>query len=85
MRASGAASQLSPSALTKNARRSLVIPHVEACKYVLPKPIKIYYPGEDPYAIDAKRLEDSRKKVLALADYIIPGHGKMFGGKRKKK
>lgn len=42
------------------------------------------YPENDPYAVDAKKLKESRKKVLALADFIIPGHGKMFGGKRKK-
>ncbi len=32
----------------------------------------------DPYVKNEKDLQDSRKKVLELADYIIPGHGKMF-------
>jgi glyoxylase-like metal-dependent hydrolase (beta-lactamase superfamily II) len=35
-------------------------------------------PADDPYASDKEKLEESRKKVLKLADYIIPGHGKMF-------
>lgn len=33
---------------------------------------------KDPYMKDKKALLSSRKKILALADYIIPGHGKMF-------
>ena len=33
---------------------------------------------KDPYVKDEKVLENSRKKILELADYIIPGHGKMF-------
>ena len=36
------------------------------------------YPEIDPYASDMKKLKESRKKLLELADYIIPGHGKMF-------
>jgi len=32
----------------------------------------------DPYMKDQKALTASRKKILAIADYIIPGHGKMF-------
>jgi len=36
------------------------------------------YPKKDPYATDLNQLEKSRKKILELADYIIPGHGKMF-------
>jgi glyoxylase-like metal-dependent hydrolase (beta-lactamase superfamily II) len=36
------------------------------------------FPENDPYADNPKELKESRKKVLALADYIIPGHGKMF-------
>ena len=31
-----------------------------------------------------KQLLTSRKKVLEIADYIIPGHGKMFKVKRYK-
>ncbi len=33
---------------------------------------------EDPYVKNREQLSESRKKVLDFADYIIPGHGKMF-------
>lgn len=33
---------------------------------------------EDPYMKNKEELISSRKRVLELADYIIPGHGKMF-------
>lgn len=33
---------------------------------------------EDPYVKNKEELMESRKKVLEIADYIIPGHGKMF-------
>jgi len=33
---------------------------------------------DDPFTVDKKDLLQSRQKVLKLADYIIPGHGKMF-------
>jgi len=33
---------------------------------------------EDAYANNKKLLSESREKVLEIADYIIPGHGKMF-------
>jgi len=33
---------------------------------------------EDPYVKDKDALMESRKKVLEIADIIIPGHGKMF-------
>ncbi len=33
---------------------------------------------EDPYVKDREQLAESRKRVLKFADYIIPGHGKMF-------
>jgi len=33
---------------------------------------------QDPYVKNEKDLLASRKKILELADYIIPGHGKMF-------
>jgi len=36
------------------------------------------FPKDDPYASDKEKLRESRKKVLEVADYIIPGHGKMF-------
>lgn len=35
-----------------------------------------------PEEIDMQKLIESRKKLLALADYIIPGHGKMFKVKK---
>ena len=33
---------------------------------------------EDPYMKNKEELISSRKRVLEIADYIIPGHGKMF-------
>ncbi len=33
---------------------------------------------EDPYVKNKEALTESRKKLLEIADYIIPGHGKMF-------
>jgi len=35
-------------------------------------------PKDDPYAQDKEKLKESRKKILELADWIIPGHGKMW-------
>jgi glyoxylase-like metal-dependent hydrolase (beta-lactamase superfamily II) len=32
----------------------------------------------DPYMKDKAALRKSRKKVLEMADYVIPGHGEMF-------
>jgi len=32
----------------------------------------------DPYVKNEKELLESRKQVLEIADYIIPGHGKSF-------
>jgi len=37
---------------------------------------------EDPYMKNEKELKESRKKILELADYIIPGHGPMFKVKK---
>lgn len=31
-----------------------------------------------PAEVDMKKLIESRKKILEIADWIIPGHGKMF-------
>ena len=31
-----------------------------------------------PKELNMEKLKDSRKKLLEMADYIIPGHGKMF-------
>ena len=33
---------------------------------------------KDPYMKDKEELMKSRKKILEMADYIIPGHGEMF-------
>ena len=35
-------------------------------------------PKVDPLAEDSSSLIESRKKILQIADFIIPGHGKMF-------
>lgn len=40
---------------------------------------------KDPYVKDKKALEKSRKKILKIADWIIPGHGKMFKNPRLRK
>jgi|SRR3989344_1831786 len=32
----------------------------------------------DPFASDVAALKESRGKVLEIADWIVPGHGKMF-------
>ena len=37
---------------------------------------------KDPYMKDEKALRESRKKVLEMADFIIPGHGGMFKVKK---
>lgn len=36
------------------------------------------FPEDDPYASDKEELKESRKKVLEMAGYVIPGHGGMF-------
>lgn len=36
------------------------------------------HPEFDEYANDMETLKKTRKKVLSIADYIVPGHGKMF-------
>ncbi|MFA5349687.1 MAG: MBL fold metallo-hydrolase [Candidatus Paceibacterota bacterium] len=33
---------------------------------------------KDPYVKNKEELMNSRKKIIEIADYIIPGHGKMF-------
>lgn len=35
-------------------------------------------PKKDAYAQDLKKLEESRKRVLKEADWMIPGHGPMY-------
>lgn len=37
---------------------------------------------KDAYVKDEFQLKESRKKILEIADYIIPGHGKMFKVKK---
>jgi len=37
---------------------------------------------EDALAVDRDELTKSRKRVLEIADWVIPGHGKMFQVKR---
>ncbi len=38
---------------------------------------------KDPFVKDKRALLESRKKILAMADIIIPGHGKVFRVKLK--
>jgi glyoxylase-like metal-dependent hydrolase (beta-lactamase superfamily II) len=40
-------------------------------------------PEMDPLAWDQAKLEASRQRILAIADWIIPGHGRMFRNPRK--
>lgn len=40
------------------------------------------YPEIDPYAEDLNQLKKSRELVLQSADFVIPGHGKMFKVKK---
>jgi glyoxylase-like metal-dependent hydrolase (beta-lactamase superfamily II) len=37
-----------------------------------------------PEEVNMKKLIESRKKILDLGDYIIPGHGKMFKSPKNK-
>ncbi|MFH1506081.1 MAG: MBL fold metallo-hydrolase [archaeon] len=39
-------------------------------------------PEDDPYADDRETLKESRKKLLEIADYIVPGHAGMFKNER---
>lgn len=39
---------------------------------------KVEVAKDDVYAVDKKLLTESRKKILTMADFIIPGHGRMF-------
>lgn len=38
---------------------------------------------KDPYVKNEKELMNSRKKILEVADYVIPGHGKIFKVEKK--
>ena len=40
------------------------------------------FPMDDPYASDKKSLRENRKKILEMADWIIPGHGRMYKVKK---
>ena len=40
------------------------------------------YPDDDPYASDKDKLNESRQKILKLADWIIPGHGDIYKVKK---
>jgi len=33
---------------------------------------------KDPYMKNKEELMESRKKILDIADWVVPGHGKMF-------
>ena len=40
------------------------------------------FPEEDKYADNPKKLKESRKKIIELADYIIPGHADIYKVKK---
>jgi len=40
------------------------------------------FPKRDPYACDLKKLAGSRKKILSIADFVVPGHGAIFKAKK---
>jgi len=42
------------------------------------KSTKSFEDEEDPYLKDKDALHNSREKILKIADYIVPGHGKPF-------
>jgi len=44
--------------------------------------VNISKPDNDPEHMDLKKLIASRKKILEIADFVIPGHGKMFKVKK---
>jgi glyoxylase-like metal-dependent hydrolase (beta-lactamase superfamily II) len=35
-------------------------------------------PSDDPYSTDREQLRAQRERVLALADFVVPGHGAAF-------
>ena len=39
-------------------------------------------PQDDIYASDFEKLKESRKKVLEMADWIVPGHGAIYKNER---
>jgi hypothetical protein len=40
-------------------------------------------PDKDPIAWNQAKLDESRHKIITMADWIIPGHGKMVKNPRK--
>ena len=46
--------------------------------------VKALVNKEDPFTKDREALKASRRKVLEIADWIIPGHGKIFRNPKKK-
>lgn len=40
-------------------------------------------PKVDPLAWNQGEIEKHRKKILEIADWIVPGHGKMFKNPKK--
>lgn len=72
-----------------NEHCSLIVP-TEKGIYIVAGDVFWYIDGETqgvdiekadeahPVEVDMKKLIASRKKILEIADYIIPGHGKMF-------
>lgn len=44
--------------------------------------IDINKPDNDPEHMNSQKLIASRKKILEIADWIIPGHGRMFKVKK---
>jgi len=45
---------------------------------------KVEVGKHDEFAVDRKLLIESREKILKIADFIIPGHGKMFRVEKQK-
>jgi glyoxylase-like metal-dependent hydrolase (beta-lactamase superfamily II) len=46
--------------------------------------VEVLLDHNDPFVKDEKVLLESRKKVLEIADWIIPGHGKMFHNPKRR-
>jgi len=45
---------------------------------------KVEVGKHDEFAVDRKLLIESREKILKIADFVIPGHGKMFRVEKQK-
>lgn len=72
-----------------NEHCSLVVP-TEKGTYIVAGDVFWYVDGEEqttainkpddahPAEVDMTKLIESRKKILEIADWVIPGHGKMF-------